>query len=205
MAKKRPPNKKRVIMRNLLLLLVCLAAVGTVALAQDDEPEERELITVLKMGEGVFETGLWQASGSELLASTTATWQSTLESGFSALSFLNYIHFDTGYTLDGLDDFFNDAWFEQSFANWEEVRKTNVCFDDDITLHEFTLSYLDANGNLTDYAMRYWVDPLNETRVRTWHIAFATTFSDGTPNPEGQEQLDEYASRIYPDFASCAA
>jgi hypothetical protein len=191
-------------MHKLLLLAILLAAAFGVVQAQDEEAfAERELVTVLNMGADVFEPDLWLASGSETITNTTVSWQSTFESGFSALSFANYLHFDTGYTLDGLDTFFNDDWFEQTFISWEEVEKTNVCFDDDLTLHEFTLAYRDAEDRLTYYALRYWVEPISETRVMAWHIAFATTYADGTPNTEGQTQLDEYSARLYPELPGC--
>lgn len=191
-------------MRKLILLALLLVAAFGMVKAQDEEPmAERELITVLNFGAEVFEPDLWLASGSETITNTTAAWQSTYESGFSALSFANYLHFDTGYTLDGLDAFFNDDWFAQTFISWEEVEKTNVCFDDDLTLHEFTLAFRDSEDNLTYYALRYWVEPVSETRVLAWHVAFATTFSDGTPNPDGYDQLDEYSERMYPDLPGC--
>ena len=42
-----------------------------------------------------------------------------------------------------------------------------------MTLYEFTLAFRDAGDNVTGYSMRYWTDPLTETRVRTWYLAFA--------------------------------
>lgn len=185
----------------ILLAIVLVTAFG--AAAAQEGFEERELVTVLNMGADVFEPDLWLASGSETITGTTVSWQSTFESGFSGLSFANYLHFDTGYTLDGLDTFFNDDWFAQTFVSWEEVEKTNVCFDDDLTLHEFTLAFRDTEDNLTYYALRYWVEPVSETRVMAWHIAFATTYSDGTPNTEGEAMLDEYSQRMYPDLPGC--
>ena len=87
-------------MRNKLLILLALLVLSSGMLAQDEAFPEREIITVLDMGSTVFESDLWLASGAENIGSTTATWQSTFESGFSALSFINYLHFDEGYTLD---------------------------------------------------------------------------------------------------------
>ncbi|MBZ0300981.1 MAG: hypothetical protein K8J31_14635 [Anaerolineae bacterium] len=191
-------------MRKLLEIVLIVIALGSVvAVTAQEAFPERELVTVLKMGEQVFEPEIWLANGGETNTGTTASWQSTFESGFSGLSFLNYMHFDTGYTLDGLDTFFNDDWFKQTFVSWEDVRKTNVCFNGDVTLHEFSMSYRESSGNVARYVLRYWVDPISETRVRAWHVGFATTYSDGTNDPRGQELLDEYSARMYPDFASC--
>ena len=102
-----------------------------------------------------------------------------------------------------LDSFFSDTWFEQSFLNWEDVRKINVCFDGDVTLHEFDLAFRDAGDNVSRYGLRYWIEPVSETRVRAWHIAIATSYADGRPNPDGETLLDDYAARIYPDLPTC--
>jgi hypothetical protein len=192
-------------MRRIILLLLIVFLVALVAQAQDTDapPAEREIITVLQMGDGVFENDLWRASAAETASSTTATWLPIPESGYGAISHIAYLHVDDGYTPTGLDELFNDQWFADTLANWEDVRKTNVCFDGDITLHEFSLAFRDANDNVTQYDLRYWVDPVSETRVRTWHIAFATTFSDGAPNPKSAAWLDDYARRMYPDLPAC--
>ena len=192
-------------MRKLIPFLLIVLLLAPTARAQDtDTPiTEREIITVLKMGDDVFEHDLWRASAAETAGSTTATWLPTPESGYGAVSHIDYLHFDAGYTAARLNELFNQQWFADTFVNWEDVRKTNVCFDGDITLHEFSLSFRDSNDNVTQYDLRYWVDPVSETRVRTWHIAFATTYTDGTPNPESAARLDEYAARMYPDFPAC--
>jgi hypothetical protein len=72
-----------------------------------------------------------------------------------------------------------------------------------VTLHEFTLAYQESSGNVARYVLRYWIDPVSETRVRTWHVAFATTYSDGTTDPRGRELLDDYSARMYPGFPGC--
>lgn len=191
-------------MRKVLMAVLALFMLtGLVVQAQDTPFEQAEIITVLLMGQNVFEPTLWQASASENLASTTATWQSRPESEFSGLSFLNYLHLDTGYTLDSLDELFDDDWFTETFAAWDDLRKTNVCYDDDTTLHEFTLAFTDANGNATPYTLRYWVDPVSESRVRVWYISFATAFSDGSPNAEALDMLDDYSARMFPDLPGC--
>ena len=191
-------------MRNVVLILLALLVPMTGVLAQDEEAfPEREIITVLDLGSEVFEPDLWLASAAETSTSTTATWQSTFESGFSALSYINYLHFDGGYTLEGLEDFFNNDWFEQTFINWEDLRQTDLCFDDDVTLYEFTLAYRDSNDNVTNYTMRYWTEPLTETRVLTWYVAIATTYAQGGTIPDALEQLDDYSARMYPDLPGC--
>jgi hypothetical protein len=190
-------------MRKLLPLVLVLLLLSANALWAQDEIEQAEILTVLLDADGVFEPEFWLASAAENLASTTVTWQSRAESGFSGLSYLSYLHFETGYSLDNLDALFDDDWFTQTFTGWEDLRKTNVCFDEDLTLHEFTLAFRDSSDNLTAYALRYWIEPVSETRVRAWYISFATSFADGTPNEEGLDLLDEYAERMYPDLPGC--
>jgi hypothetical protein len=189
-------------MRKILVIGLILLLGVPVAQAQE-EPAEFELIQVLLMGAEVFEPDVWYASGSETASTTSAIWQPRPSAGFSGISGLSYLHFDTGYTLDGLDEFFDDTWFDQTFVNWQDLRKTNLCFDDEITLHEFTLAFQDSRDNVTRYAMRYWVEPMDDTRVRAWYIIIATTFADGTTDPEGRTRLDDYAARLYPNFVSC--
>ena len=186
---------------SVLLIVLCFGAMTVHA--QEESPPQAEILTVLLMTDGVFEPDLWLASASENLSSTTVTWNSRADSGFSGLSYLSYLHFDTGYTLDGLDALFDDDWFGQTFAGWQDLHKTNVCYDGDLTLHEFTLSYKDGAGNVTPYALRYWIEPVNESRVRAWYVAFATAYADGSPNGDALDLLDEYATRMYPDLSSC--
>lgn len=191
-------------MRRLIAgLLVMLLLLSGLSVQAQDSFADAEIITVLLMADGVFEPSLWQASASENLASTSATFQSRFDSGFSGLSYLNYVHFPTGYTLDSLDELFDDEWFDDTFAAWEGLRKINVCYAEDLTLHEFTLAFRDGNGNSTPYTMRYWVDPVNESRVRTWYITFPTAFADGSPNPESLDMLDEYSARMFPELPAC--
>jgi len=191
-------------MRNVLLILLALLGLTASTVAQD-EPSfpEREIITVLNMGADVFEPDLWLANAAESASRTTATWQSTFEAEFSALSHIEYLHFDEGYTLDSLDDFFGNDWFEQTFVNWEELRQTNLCFDGDVSLYEFTLAFRDSNDNVTQYVMRYWTDPITESRVRTWYIAFATTYAEGGTIPDARGQFDDYSARMYPVLPAC--
>jgi hypothetical protein len=191
-------------MRKLLVVILILLFLSALSVQAQDEVPQAEILTVLLDADGIFEPDLWLSSAAENLASTTATWQSRMESGFSGLSYMNYLHFDTGYSLDNLDALFDDDWFQQTFAGWEDLRKTNVCFDEDLTLHEFTLAFRDSNNSLTAYALRYWIEPVSETRVRAWYISFATVFADGTPNEEGLDLLDDYAERMYPDLPDCA-
>ena len=192
-------------MRKILPLLVIVLLVAAVTQAQDTETPaaEREIFTVLKLGDDIFEHDLWWASAAETAGRTSATWLPTAESGYGAVSHIQYLHFDDGYTSTQLDELFNDQWFAQTFLNWEEVRKTNVCFNGEVTLHEFSMAFRDANDNVTQYDLRYWIAPVSETRVRTWHLAFATTFADGSPNPDSAALLDEYAALISPDFTAC--
>lgn len=172
----------------ILAVVICCGA-GLMSSAQEmDEPSpEREIYTALGYGDGVFEPDLWLASAAETTANTTATWNAT---SLGALSYLDYRHFPEGTTKEEIDALFDNVWFEAVFANYTSWRKTGVCYDGDLTLHEFELK-----NNDTSYNMRYWVEPLEEnTRVRAHFIVFPVSY---------QAELEEYAARLFPKFASC--
>lgn len=172
------------------LVMVLLVACCGVALlsAQDDlVMEEREIYTALAYGDEVFEPELWLASANESEVATTAIWNAV---AYGALSYLDYRHYDEGITADEIAARFDNTWFEAAFANYATWRKVAVCYEGDLTLHEFELT----NGE-SQYNMRYWVEPAEEfTRVRAHFIVFPNSYL-----PE----LDEYSDRLFPDLPAC--
>lgn len=183
-------------MWRLLIVLALLLGLALAVGAQDVEDEEelpplREIYLALSFGDEVFEPDLWLASATEGDVRTTAVWNA---GQLSALSYLDLLHFDEGYTAEGIDAFFNDNWFAAAFANYETWERTAVCYfnddDLDLTLHEFTMT---TGG--TEYTMRYWIDLFSETRVAAIFIVFPATSS---------LTLDDYAARLYPDLSTCS-
>lgn len=173
--------------KKFLILIVVMCGGVMLISAQDDVFEEREIYTVLAYGDDVFEPDLWLASANESTVTTTATWSAPT---LGAVSYLDYRHFDDGTTTDEITALFDNTLFEATFANYATWRKTAVCYDGDVTLHEFELTNSDIF-----YNMRYWVEPTEDfTRVRAHFIVFPNSFA-----PE----LDEYSERLFPDLSAC--
>jgi hypothetical protein len=172
--------------KKLLLALILIFGAALLTSAQDEKPPLREIYKVLSYGDEVFEPDLWFASATETVGMTTAQWNAP---SISALSYLVYRHFDEGIKPEDVATYFDNAWFEASFANYESWRKVGVCYRGDLTLHKFNLRLYD-----TDFAMRYWVEPVTTTRVKAIFIVFPSADVTG---------LDDYAARLYPDLSDC--
>jgi len=173
--------------KKLLLALIVIFGAVILVNAQDNKPPLREIYKVLSIGDEIFEPDLWFASATETVDMTTAQWNAP---SISALSYVVYRHFDEGIKPEDIGTYFDNAWFEAAFANYESWRKVGVCYDGDLTLHKFNLQLYD-----TDFAMRYWVEPVSETRVKAIFLVFPS--ADVT-------SLDDYAARLYPDLSDCA-
>lgn len=177
----------------ILTLIVLFGATVLHAQGETAERPEREIYTVLAYGDDVFEPELWYASASEEAARTTATWFPRPESGFgSAVAFADYLHFDSGYSKEGLRELFDDAWFDVTLANYDSHTLTLECEQGDLRLFEFSLRFDDA-----DYLMRYWVEAHTETRVMAMYIVFPAR------DVAARRTLEDYAQRLYPDFPAC--
>lgn len=176
-------------------LVVVMVGLGMVR-AQDSDGENaevnapddgREIYTALSYGEDVFEPGLWLASATEQRSRTTAQWSA---SDLGAIAFLQYLHFDQDpRDRDGMDDFFDNDWFDITLSNYDSYRKTGVCYGDDLTLHTF-----DVTASGIDYSMRYWTEWVDEDRIAALFLLFPAVDRAG---------LDDYAERLYPDLMSC--
>ncbi len=182
-----------------LLILVLLLISGSMLHAQEVGVEEsdlpqREIYTVLAFGEDVFEPERWYTSAAESAGRTTATWTAKAESGFvGALAYADYLHFDGGYTSEGLTELFNDAWFDGVLANYESHTSTTACQSEDgLMLFEFTV-----NSDGTPYTMRYWVEPVEETRVMALFIVFPAG------DVAARRLLETYAQALYPALSIC--
>ncbi|MBL8119071.1 MAG: hypothetical protein J0L63_17600 [Anaerolineae bacterium] len=170
--------------RQLLILIVLLAGILVVSQAQ--EPSTREIYTVLDYGENVFEPELWLASAQEEVGRSTAQWRSDPMSG---LAYLSYLHFDSGIQPDQIDLIFNEDWFRATFANYQQWSETRNCQLEGITLKEFSLT----QANLR-YSMRYWIQPVSDSRVLTLFLIFPAAST---------ETLDTYAEKLFPQAAVC--
>jgi|GEM_PF-3257838 hypothetical protein len=147
----------------------------------------REINTVLAFGNTTFEPGVWLAGAQENFDRTVASWTYAEQGGFALAE---YLHFDTGIEASTIATFFDTAWFDSAFADYDSWGQTNQCAAGQTTLYEFTLILAGVN-----YLVRYWVEPINASRVLASHILF----------PQDQQALlDAYATRYRPNLPKCA-
>lgn len=173
-------------MRRVGLVIILLLCVVSSVSAQDTTPE-REIYTVLAYGDDVFEPGLWLVTlASEQDTRTVGQWES-LE--LNAVSYVDYLHFDGGVVSDTIKNYFSDENFEVILGNFEAWEEKAHCIVDQVYFWEFAV---DSEGE--PYTMRYWVVQESRTRIAAINIVLPA---------DDVENLDEYASRLFPDFPSC--
>ncbi len=173
--------------KSALILLFLLIAAGVV-FAQDEVGEsQREIYTVLDIGDPVFEPELWYVSATESASRTTATFTADSLGG---LAFIDYLHFDGGFNPEDVETVFGQEWFDTTLYNYAVWRQNTFCDLGDVRLYEFSLQNADIK-----YGMRYWIEQISPTRVLTMFIVFPI-------DTEGA--LEDYAERLYPDAYSCS-
>ncbi len=180
---------------SILILMLASAAVLVYAQGEDEGSTlEREIYTVLAFGEDVFEPELWYTSAAESAGRTTATWSARPESGFyGAIAYADYLHFDNGYSTDGLALLFDDSWFDGVLANYDGYSNSTACeTDDGLMLFEFAV-----NSDGAAYTMRYWVEEVTETRVMAMFIVFPAR------DVTARQLLEAYSGVLYPDLPIC--
>ena len=177
--------------KRVVLVMVVLCAVFVVVRAQDEATDEsetaREIYTALGYGDGVFEPDIWYASASEEPSHTQATWRAD---GIGGLAYLDYIHFDEGVAFSQLDAVFNDGWFNATLSNYRVWRENTRCDLGDLRLIEFNLQ-----TNNIKYAMRYWIEIVNDTRVLTLFVVFPA---------DDETDLNTYSESLFPELSSCS-
>lgn len=179
-----------------IVLLVSVFGLAVMVSAQDTgNAVEREIYTVLGYGEGVFEPDLWYTSAAESAARTSATWTARPESGFAGgLAYADYLHFDSGFSVEGLDTMFGETWFKGILANYDSYTATIDCGAmDSLRLFEFAVVFNDEN-----YLMRYWVEPSeDDDRVMALFLVFPAN------DVAARRQMEDYARRLYSDLPAC--
>jgi hypothetical protein len=179
----------------MLVMIAVLCAVfvaapkfgGAQDAATDETAPQREIYTALGYGDGVFEPDIWYASASEEPSHTQATWRAD---GIGGLAYLDYIHFDEGVAFSQLDAVFNDGWFNATLSNYRVWRENTRCDLGSLRLIEFNLQ-----TNSIKYAMRYWIEVVNDTRVLTMFVVFPA---------DDESNLDAYSEQLFPELPSCS-
>ncbi len=171
--------------KRFIILVVLLSGALLVGRAQNSPT--REIYTALSYGDGVFEPDQWLASAREENGRTTAEWR---DDDISGLAFLGYIHFDNPIQPEQMSLVFTEDWFKAVFANYQGMTETSNCQLDDVILHEFTVLQAGLRFNV-----RYWIQPIDETRVLTLFLMFPMTDT---------VHMDTYAKKLFPKAAICA-
>ena len=162
--------------------------------AQDDlstppvhASQEPEAVTALAFADGVFEPEIWRVvSAAEHDLRTKVHWEAAQ---YGAIAFLDYLHFDEGLQGSAIKAYFNRAWFDGTFSDYEQYWRSGQCEFDDVRLFNFSLRYTG-----TKYVMRYWVIPVSETRIAAFFLLFPAQHS---------LLLERYARRFAPLAAQC--
>lgn len=179
-----------------VLSIVCLAIVVAGAFISSANPladcktrssSLSDALRVQTFASGVFERPTWTESFSSSPDRVTKTW---LSNELNAVSYLEYLMYNCGLEEGDIDTYYSDENFKKAiFQNYQDVEKTAECNRDQLRHFEFTSSY-----NSSKYVMYYWTQPDGNTRLLGFMMAFPIT---------DVAQLQQYASRIYPNLASC--
>lgn len=139
------------------------------------------------IGDGVFEPERWELQTGEHPGLISVGW---FENDIEALAHGQLLLYNCGYTQAEIDDFYDDENMNVMLGGYESHTQTAECTQAGLTLREYDVGY---EGRT--YKVRFWIEPLGDTRVRDMHLGFF---------PENIEEMDAYARRLYPDLPSCS-
>jgi hypothetical protein len=134
----------------------------------------------------VFEPGRWELQYGEHPALISVGW---FEHDTEAIAHSQYLLYNCGYTQAEVDDFYDDANMDVMLGGYDSWTETARCEADGLTLREYEVRYTGK-----PYAVRFWIQPVNDTRVRDIHLGYW---------PEDTAEMDEYARRLFPALVSC--
>jgi hypothetical protein len=179
----------------ILGLLAGLIVGGAVIIPRlNSQPEcqiipatRQDFAQAIAIGANVFEPEIWRLETGEHPSLISVGW---FDDEHEAIAHSQYLLYNCGYTQTDIDTFYGDENMKIMLGGYNSWQQTAICQHDDITLREFTMDY---DG--TPFAMRFWIQPVNDKRVRDINLAFAVKDAD---------LMDQYAARLFPDFTSCA-
>lgn len=187
------------LMRRRIVLAVGLAvtalAIILVRVASSPSTEcpitpatEQDFAEAIQIGDGIFEPEIWDLKSGEHPALISVGWFDNASEGIAHSQYLLY---NCGYTQAEVDEFYNDAGMDVMLGGYKAHQLTDECERDGVTLREYDLDY---DGK--PFIMRFWIQAVNEKRVRDIHLAFSA---------DDQPMMDDYAARLFPNLASCSA
>jgi hypothetical protein len=152
----------------------------------DPAPQKDNIEKALAIGAGVFAPERWEEEITEYPYIVAVTW---IDNQSLSLAYTQLLIYDCGYSWEDLEAFYGEDGIAVILGNYESYTQTAECERDGLMLREYDV---DSDGR--PYKIRYWIQPLNETRVRDMHLSV----SEDDP-----DLLDEYAKLLYPQLPTC--
>jgi hypothetical protein len=138
------------------------------------------------IGSGIFEPERWRLETGEHPGLISVGW---FEDEHEGLAHAQLLLYDCGYTSADLERFYGDEGMNIMLGGYNAHTQTAQCTDGELTLREYDVDY---DGR--PYRVRFWFEPVSDTRVRDMHLGFL---------PEDEALMDDYAARLYPQLPSC--
>jgi hypothetical protein len=184
-------SRRRILLLTLVTVIVVTGGVFFWQRSQSEQcpilpATEADFDQAVAIGEGVFEPERWELKTLEHQALISVGW---FEHDIEALAHVQLLLYNCGYTQAEVDNFYGEANMNVMLGGYLSHTLTAQCTHDGLTLREYDVDY---DGQ--PYKVRFWIEPLNETRVRDVHLGFF---------PEDIAEMEEYARRLYPDLPSC--
>ncbi|MBZ0282944.1 MAG: hypothetical protein K8L97_19545 [Anaerolineae bacterium] len=147
---------------------------------------EQDFAEAIAIGEGVFEPEIWELKYGEHPSLISVGWFDYVSEG---IAHSQYVLYNCGYTQTVVDNFYGDAGMDVMLGGYNTHTLTAQCEQDGVMLREYALDYAGK-----PFMMRFWIQPVNATRVRDIHLAFSV---------DDDAMMEDYAARLFPNFASC--
>lgn len=148
--------------------------------------EVADAVTALTFAEGVFAPDMWDQSFRGDAVRVAVQWDNRET---SAVAYLDYLIFACGYDDDEFAEYFNEDYWDITLSTYETWERGEQCEQDGVILHEFKLT-----TDEQPYRMRYWIAPLNDTRILTMQLTFPSNATNS---------IDAYAAQLFPALPAC--
>ncbi len=149
---------------------------------------DEDIAAALAFSGDTFAAPTWAQTVSSDDAKTTVTWTA---SSLGAVAYLEYLHYNCGYTQTQIDEYYGAASWATIFANYDSYEKVDDCSYENLHLYEYDVS---LNGS--DYAVRYWVKPATDTRVAGMMLVIPV---------DQVATMAQYAGDLFPKLPTCQA
>jgi hypothetical protein len=151
------------------------------------EPAQSDIDRALSYTDDIFDGPDWEKNYTVDQNRVAVTW---LNNPQGAIVYLEALIFPCSYEEPDLDKYYSDENWKSIFQNYESYEMIDECkTNDGLRLYEFK-----TQNQGFEYEIRYWVENDTDTRVISTMIVFPL---------ESEALLDEYASSLFPDYATC--